>query len=294
MVMNGYFPVPSEQNAIPVSDGAGDIVAVGLGATHWKVGDRVFGSYYQQWQNGLFPADAELHALGGPLDGMLAQLVVLPESGIVRVPGEFSYEEASTLPVAAMTAWNAVMESVPPMNPGATVLTLGTGGVSLYAIQIALASGLRVIATTSSESKTERLRSMGVSDIINYKETPNWQQEVLRLTNGIGVDQVIEVGGTGTLPKSLESVRTGGLVSLIGLLTGFNAPIDTSPILFKKIRLQGSGVGPVQMAEAMAGEIGALKFKPFIAEVFEFDRARDALARLQNPENFGKVVIRIK
>ena len=293
IVMSGYFPVPPKANAIPVSDGAGEVVAVGAGVTRWKVGDRVFGSYYQQWHHGQFPADAELHALGGPLDGMLARLVTLPESGVVRVPDHLSDEEASTLPVAALTAWNAVMESVPAMNPGATVLTLGTGGVSLFAIQFALACGFRVIATTSSQAKAERLRSMGVSDVINYKETPDWQQEVLRLTNGLGVDQVIEVGGTGTLAKSLESVRSGGLVSLIGLLTGFNDPIDTSPILFKKVRLQGSGVGPVDMAEAMARTIAALKLKPVISEVFEFEKARDALAKTQDAGNFGKIVIRI-
>jgi NADPH:quinone reductase-like Zn-dependent oxidoreductase len=215
MVASGYFPIPPKEKAIPVSDGAGDIIAVGPGVTRWKVGDRVFGSYYQQWQNGHFPPDAELHALGGPLDGMLAQLVALPESSVIRAPDHLGYDEASTLPVAALTAWNAVMESLPRMNPGATVLTLGTGGVSLFAIQFALACGFRVIATTSSQGKADRLRSLGVSDVINYKETPNWEQDVLRLTNGQGVDQVIEVGGTGTLPKSLQSVRSGGLVNLI-------------------------------------------------------------------------------
>jgi NADPH:quinone reductase-like Zn-dependent oxidoreductase len=291
--MAGYFPIPPKENAIPVSDGAGEIVAVGAGVTRWNVGDRVFGSYYQQWTNGQFPADAELHTLGGPLDGMLAELVTLPETGVICVPDHLSYEEASTLPVAALTAWNAVMESLPRMSPGATVLTLGTGGVSLFAIQFAQASGLRVIATTSSHAKTERLRSLGVSDVINYKETPNWEQEVLRLTNGQGVDQVIEVGGTGTLPKSLQSVRSGGLVNLIGLLTGYNDPIDTSPILFNKLRLQGSGVGPVQMAESMARTIAARKLKPVIAEIFGFEQAKDALAKLQDSATFGKVVIRI-
>jgi len=293
MVISGHFPIPPKEKAIPVSDGAGEIIAVGPGVTRWKVGDRVFGSYYPYWHNGPFPPDAELHALGGPLDGMLAQLVTLPESGVIRVPNPLNYEEAATLPVAALTAWNAVMESVPRMNPGATVLTLGTGGVSLFAIQFALACGFRVIATTSSQVKAGRLRSLGVSDVINYKETPNWQQEVLRLTNGLGVDQVIEVGGTGTLPKSLESVRSGGLVSLIGLLTGFADPINTSPILFKKIRLQGAGVGSTQMAEAMTHTIAALKLKPVIAEVFGFEQAKDALAKLQDTHNFGKLVIRI-
>ncbi|WP_420383050.1 zinc-dependent alcohol dehydrogenase family protein [Novosphingobium sp.] len=293
MVASGYFPIPPKANVIPVSDGAGEIVALGAGVTRWGVGDRVFGSYYQHWQNGQFPADAELHGLGGPLDGMLAELVTLPESGVIRVPDHLSYEEASTLPVAALTAWNAVMESTPRSASGATVLTLGTGGVSLFAIQFALASGLRVIATTSSHAKAERLRSLGVSDVINYKETPDWDQEVLRLTNGQGVDQVIEVGGTGTLPKSLKSVRSGGLVSLIGLLTGFNEPIDTSPILFNKIRLQGSGVGPVHMAEAMARTIATLRLKPVIAQVFGFEQAKDALAKLQDPATFGKIVVRL-
>ncbi|MCW6511646.1 zinc-dependent alcohol dehydrogenase family protein [Lichenifustis flavocetrariae] len=293
MVMGGYFPIPPKQNAIPVSDGAGEIVAVGAGVTRWNVGDRVFGSYYQQWPHGQFPADAELHALGGPLDGMLAELVTLSESGVVRVPDHLSYEEASTLPVAALTAWNAVMESGGRMTPGATVLTLGTGGVSLFAIQLAQASGFRVIATTSSQAKAERLRALGVSDVVNYKHTPNWEQEVLRLTNGQGVDQVIEVGGTGTLPKSLRSVRSGGLVNLIGLLTGFNDPIDTSPILFNKIRLQGSGVGSVQTAEVMARTINAIKLKPVVSDVFDFENAKHALAKLQDAATFGKVIIRI-
>lgn len=293
VIVSGYFPIPPKKNAIPVSDGAGDIVAVGPGVTRWRAGDRVFGSYYPQWHTGPFPRDAELHALGGPLDGMLSQFVVLPESGIIRIPDHLSYEEASTLPVAGLTAWNAVMQPVPRLNPGATVLTLGTGGVSLFAIQFAQSCGYRIIATTSSQAKAERLRALGVSNVINYKETPNWEQEVLRLTNGVGVDQVIEVGGTGTLPKSLQSVRTDGIVTLIGLLTGFNAPIDTSPILFNKIRLQGSGVGPVPMAEAMAGMIAAIKLKPVIAEVFWFEQAKDALAQLQGAQHFGKIVIRI-
>lgn len=292
-VMNGYFPIPPKENAIPVSDGAGEIIALGAGVTRWSIGDRVFGSYYQQWPNGQFPADAELHALGGPLDGMLAELVTLPEAGVVRVPDHLSYEEASTLPVAALTAWNAVMESLPRMLPGATVLTLGTGGVSLFAIQLARASGFRVVATTSSLAKAERLLALGASDVINHKETPDWDKEVRRLTNGQGVDQVIEVGGTGTLPKSLQSVRSGGLVNLIGLLTGFNDPIDTSPILFNKLRLQGSGVGSVQTAEAMARTIDAMKLKPIIADVFGFEQAKDALVKLQDPATFGKVVIRV-
>ena len=210
MVASGYFPIPPKKNVIPVSDGAGEIIAVGAGVTRWSVGDRVFGSYYQHWHDGQFPADAELHALGGPLDGMLGERVTLPASGVVRVPDHLTYEEASTLPVAALTAWNAVMETVPRMNPGATLLTLGTGGVSLFAIQFAQASGFRVIATTSSEEKVSRLRALGVADVVNYKETPDWEQEVLRLTNGHGVDQVIEVGGTGTLPKSLKGCPLWG------------------------------------------------------------------------------------
>jgi len=165
--------------------------------------------------------------------------------------------------------------------------------VSLFAIQLALASGYRVIATTSSPAKAERLRALGVRDVINYIQTPNWDQAVLQLTNGHGVDQVVEVGGTGTLPKSLRSVRPGGLVNLIGLLTGYNDPIDTSPILFNKLRIHGSGVGPIQMAESMARTIEALQLSPVIAEVFEFEQAKDAVVKLRDPSTFGKVVIRI-
>jgi NADPH:quinone reductase-like Zn-dependent oxidoreductase len=294
MIISGSYPLPLKEKVIPVSDGAGEIVAVGPGVTRWKVGDRVFGAYFQQWHDGRIAPDAQLHALGGSLDGMLAQLVPLPESGVIRVPDHLSYEEASTFPVAAVTAWKAVMESVPRMNPGATVLTLGTGGVSLFAIQFAQACGYRVIATTSSQVKAERLRSLGVSDVINYKETPSWQQEVLRLTNGLGVDQVIEVGGTGTLPKSLESVRSGGSVTLVVLLTGIADSINISPVLFKAVRLQGVGVGSIQMAEAMTHTIAARKLKPVIAEVFGFEEAKDALAKLQDAKRFGNIVIRIE
>jgi len=191
-----------------------------------------------------------------------------------------------------LESWKRV--ELPDPTPGLGQVLIRVKAVSLNPRDLMIISGsYRVIATTSSQVKTERLRSLGVSDIINYKETPNWQQEVLRLTNGLGVDQVIEVGGTGTLPKSLESVRSGGFVTLVGLLTGFADPINISPILFKAVRLQGAGVGSIQMAEAMTHTITARKLKPVIAEIFGFEAAKDALAKLQDAERFGKIVIRI-
>ncbi len=294
LIARGHFGGPLKDDLIPLADGAGEVVALGAGVTRWKVGDRVAGSYFQTWQAGPFRADYFQHMLGaGSTDGMLAQLVALPDTGVVRIPSHLSYEEAATLPCAGLAAWNALMEPSPRQRPGAAVLTLGTGGVSIFAVQLALAAGLRVIATSSSADKIERLRELGVTDTINYRETPEWQLEVLRLTRGEGVDQVIEVGGGGTLARSLEAVRSGGTVSLIGHLTGTEGELNPFPILVKAVRLEGVVVGSIQTFEDMSRALEEIALRPVIDEILPLHRANEALARMETATHFGKIVVRV-
>jgi NADPH:quinone reductase-like Zn-dependent oxidoreductase len=294
LIARGHFGGPLKDDLIPLADGAGEVVALGAGVTRWKVGDRVAGSYFQTWQAGPFRADYFQHMLGaGSTDGMLAQLVALPDTGVVRIPSHLSYEEAATLPCAGLAAWNALMEPSPRQRPGAAVLILGTGGVSIFAAQLALAAGLRVIATSSSADKIERLRELGVTDTINYRETPEWQLEVLRLTRGEGVDQVIEVGGGGTLARSLEAVRSGGTVSLIGHLTGTEGELNPFPILVKAVRLQGVVVGSIRTFEDMSRALEEIASRPVIDEILPLHRANEALARMETASHFGKIVVRV-
>jgi NADPH:quinone reductase-like Zn-dependent oxidoreductase len=294
MVVRGAYGGPLKEDLIALADGAGQVVALGPGSHRWKVGDRVAGAYFQTWLGGPMRQEYFLHSGGtASTDGMLAQYAVLPETGLVRVPSHLSYEQASTLPCAAVTAWNLLMEPTPRWSPGATVVVLGTGGVSIFAAQLALGAGLRVIATSSSDEKIARLRELGVKDVINYRTTPEWQKEVLRLTDGQGADHVVEVGGAGTLPRSFEAVKTGGVVSLIGLLTGTNIEVNPLPVLFKSIRLEGLSVGSVTMFESMNRTLEALRIEPVIDEVFPLERASEALAKMESASHFGKIVIRV-
>ena len=294
LIARGQFGGRPKDDLIPVADGAGEVVALGADVTRWKAGDRVAGSYFQTWQAGPLRADYFQHMLGaGSTDGMLAQVVALPETGLVRIPSHLSYEEAATLPCAGLAAWNALMAPSRRQPPGAAVLILGTGGVSIFAVQLALAAGLRVIATSSSADKIERLRELGVTGTINYRETPDWQLEVLRLTGGEGVDQVIEVGGGGTLARSLEAVKSGGAVSLIGHLTGTKSEINPFSILVKAVHLEGVVVGSMQMFEEMSRALEAIALHPVIDEILPLQRANEALARMETATHFGKIVIRV-
>ena len=209
------------------------------------------------------------------------------------MPSNLDFDEASTLPCAAVTAWNALMEGPERAVPGETVLVLGTGGVSIFAAQLALAAGLRVIATSSSRDKLARLRELGIQESIDYRATPEWQQEVLGRTSGVGVDRVIEVGGAGTLPRALEAVKIGGTVSLIGVLSELGGTIDPFPILIKNIQLRGMTVGSVAMFEAMNRTFETRGIKPVIDEAFAFEDAPAALAKLESGSHFGKIVVRI-
>ena len=275
---------------VPLSDGAGEVLAVGPGVTRAKVGDRVAGIFMQRWIAGAITPEAAVSALGGAIDGMLAEQVVLHEDGIVPLPAHLSFEEGATLPCAAVTAWNAITEHA-RLRAGETALVLGTGGVSIFALQFATMAGAQVIATSSSDAKIERLRAMGAATTVNYRTTPDWQEPVLAATEGLGVDHVVEVGGPGTLPRSIEATRLGGCISLIGVLT--TGEINPTALMRKTINLQGIYVGSRAMFEAMNRAITAHAMRPVIDRVFDFDDARAAYEHLASGAHFGKVVIRV-
>jgi NADPH:quinone reductase-like Zn-dependent oxidoreductase len=290
MFAKGVYNPRARLPAVPVSDGAGVVTAVGEGVTRWKVGDRVCPIFTQGWLEGGPSAQKNRTALGaGDLDGVLRESAAFHENGLVRIPEHLSFQEAATLPCAAVTAWNALVDAG-NLKAGDTVLTLGTGGVSVFALQLAKLHGARVIATSSSDEKLARMRELGADETVNYKQTPDWDKQVLRLTGGAGVDHVVEVGGAGTLAKSTNATRVGGHVSVIGVLaTGgdFN-PVS---ILMKSLRLQGIFVGSRQMFEDLNRAISASRLKPVIDRTFSFGEAREALKYMESGAHFGKIVL---
>ena len=274
---------------IPLSDGAGEVVETAPGVSGVKPGDRVMGIFMQTWLAGE-PSQADAaSALGGAMDGMLAEHVVLHEDGLVHTPAYLSDEEAATLPCAAVTAWQGLMTRG-GMQAGDTILVLGTGGVSIFALQFANIAGARTIITSSSDAKLERAKALGAAHCINYRTTPDWEKSVLELTDGVGVDHVVEVGGVGTLEKSLQAVRVGGTVSLIGVLTG-SGTMDPMAILRKSIRLQGIYVGSRAMFEAMNRAMALHELRPVIDRAFPFDESPQALAYMESAGHFGKIVV---
>ncbi len=275
---------------VPLSDGAGEVIETGAGVSRVKAGDRVAGIFMQSWLGGEMEPSHGQSALGGAVDGVLAEYVVFDEHGLVHIPEHLSYEQAATLPCAAVTAWNALF-GLHPLQPGQTVLILGTGGVSIFALQFAHAAGARVIATSSSDEKLERVRAMGASDGINYKAEPEWQNAVRALTAGRGVDHVVEVGGPGTLARSLGAVRGGGVVTLIGVLT--RGQIDPLAIFGSGGIVRPIYVGSRQMFEAMNRAITLHRIEPVIDRVFAFDEVKEAYRHLKGATHVGKVVIRI-
>ena len=291
MVVKGWYNPKLPLPLIPFSDGVGEAVAVGEGVTRVKSGDRVAGIFFQKWLAGELTAEKAESALGGAIEGMLAEYVVLHEDGVVHVPEHLTDEEAASLPCAAVTAWNALFSSG-GLKAGDTVLIQGTGGVSIFALQFALLAGARVIATSSSDEKLERVLQLGASDGINYKQTPDWSKKVRELTAGDGVDYVVEVGGAGTLTESLRAVRYGGQISLIGVLTGGSAEINTASILMKNVKVQGIYVGSREMFEAMNSAIALHKLHPVCDRVFPFHEAPKALKYMETGSHFGKICIR--
>ncbi len=286
-----YNPKPNLP-AVPASDAAGEVMAVGEGVTRWKIGDRVSPIFMQGWLSGpIEPHYAKTALGGGDMDGVLREYATFSEDGLIGVPEHLSYEEAACLPCAAVTAWNALV-NVGQVKAGDTILTLGTGGVSLFALQIAKLHGARVISTSSSDEKLERARSLGADEIINYKTTPDWEKEVLRLTNRSGVDHVVEVGGAGTLPRSIKATRGGGLISVIGVLAQGDG-VDPMSILMKSLHVQGIFVGSREMFENLNRAVSLSKLKPVIDRVFDFEEAPAALAHMQSGAHFGKIVVKI-
>lgn len=277
---------------VPLSDGVGEVVSIGREVTKWSVGDRVAGSFVQDWVDGS-PTDETLRtSLGGGIDGVLCEERVFPEHGLVRVPQHLSDEEAACLPCAAVTAWHAIMESG-QLAAGQTVLTLGTGGVSTFAIQIAKAAGARVIATSSSDDKLVRATELGASDVINYRSHDDWHRVAREMTDGRGVDQVVEVGGPGTLAKSLQAAAVGGHIGLIGVLAGTDGDINPVSALFNVVRISGIYVGSRAMFERLNDFLTEHQIRPVVDRVFSFDDAIAAYEYLKSGNHFGKVVIRI-
>jgi NADPH:quinone reductase-like Zn-dependent oxidoreductase len=284
-----YFGGPIQVPITPLSDGAGVVESVGPGVTGFAIGDRVAGTFFQGWEDGP-PKPARGDALGAPpAKGMLADYVTLPESGVVRLAGSLSFEEAATLPCAGVTAWNALMTGIRPLKSGASVLLIGTGGVSLLALQIAKAAGARVIATSSSDAKLERLRRIGADATINYKSESQWGAKAAQLAGG-GVDHVVEVGGPGTLAQSLQAVGFGGEIALIGVLS-MQGDTNPMPLMMKGASLRGIFVGSAAMARELNGFVDRHAMRPVVDRVFDFADAKAAYAYQSSPDLFGKVVI---
>jgi len=291
IVTGNYFSGAVSRDTIPLSDGAGEVAAVGAGVKRFKTGDRVAGTFFQGWISG--PMVERFPALGVPLDGVLAEQIVLHEDGVIAIPPSISIEQAATLPCAGLTAWNALMVSGKSVKPGDTVLCIGTGGVSIAALQFAKAAGARVIVTSSSDEKIKRAGILGASDGVNYKRFPDWEKEVLRITGGRGADHVIENGGAGSLTRSFEVAAFGGKVALIGFLAGVKGDINPAILMMKSGTMAGIGVGSRAMFEDMNRAIEVNKIKPLVDKVFPFDQAADAY-RCQAAGDFvGKVVIAI-
>ncbi|MGA2535126.1 MAG: NAD(P)-dependent alcohol dehydrogenase [Terracidiphilus sp.] len=292
LVVKGLYNPKLRLPRIPVSDGAGEVSAVGEGVTRWKVGDRVAAIFMQNWIDGPPTADKSRGALGGDIDGMLAEYIVLKESGLVAIPEHLSFQEAATLPCAAVTAWNAL--SVGDLKPGGTVLIQGTGGVAIFALQLARLRGARVLGISSSDEKLERAYSLGLDAGINYKENPDWDRWAMDQTGGEGVDLVIEVGGAATLPRSLRALRMGGAISQVGVLTGTPdaAAFPIASVLHKQVWLQGIYVGSRKDFENLNKALTLTQLRP-VGENFPWSQAREALARMEEGSHFGKLVLTV-
>jgi NADPH:quinone reductase-like Zn-dependent oxidoreductase len=277
---------------VPLSDGAGEIAAVGTGVTQWQPGDRVAGTFFQGWISGSFRREYLGAALGGALPGMLAEYVVLGERGVVEVPKHLDFIQAATLPCAGLTAWHALVAGG-KVNAGETVLLLGTGGVSLFALQFAKMHGARVIIISSSNEKLVRAQALGANDLINYRDVPDWEKEVFRLTDKAGVDHVVEVGGTGTLAKSLRCLASGGQVHLVGGVSGFSGGVPLLDIISKMAAVRGIYVGSVEMFEAMIRAMIRHHTEPVVDHIFNFAHAAAAYQYQLSGAHVGKVVIKI-
>lgn len=291
MIAKGVYGGGGPQsNLIPLSDGAGEVVATGTEVTQWRKGDRVAGCFFPDWQSGE-PSEKDVQrALGGSVDGVLAEFKIFDENALVRLPKNLSFQEGATLPCAALTAWNALFTER-TLQPGQSVLTLGTGGVSLFALQFARMAGAKVFVTSSSDSKLAKAEKLGAYALINYKTHSEWDNEVLRLTENKGVDRVIEIGGPGTLPRSLNALRVGGSIHFLGVLS--EGQFNPLPLIFKSAMVRGIYVGSRAMFEAMNKAIEANNIKPVIDKVFSFNEVKEAYRYMASGAHVGKIVVEI-
>ncbi len=291
LMVDGSYNPKQRLPLIPASDGVGEVIAVGAGVTRVKTGERVCPIFARDYIAGEPTRDRLRSTLGGPFDGTLCEQMVVPAESVVRVPGQLDDAQAACLPCAGVTAYNALIAQG-GLQPGQTVLTLGTGGVSIFALQIAKLAGARVIITSSSDEKLARAKQLGADFTINHRSTPGWGNEVRALTGGRGVDHVIEVGGAGTLSESLRAVRPGGTVSIIGVLAGTATKLDLLPVLMQNVRLQGVFVGHREHLEALCNA-AAVGIRPVVDRVFALHEARAAFDHLASGAHFGKVCIAI-
>jgi NADPH:quinone reductase-like Zn-dependent oxidoreductase len=292
LVVKGAYNPRQRLPLVPCSDGAGEVVATGAGVSTVKVGDRVTSVFAPGWSAGD-PTRARLATtLGGPVDGVLAELRALPEAALAPMPAHLGFEAASTLPCAALTAWRALV-TLGRLKPGDTVLLQGTGGVSIFALQICRMLGARTIVTSSQDSKLARAVELGAAHGINRVTTPEWHKEARALTDGVGVDHVVEVGGAESFERSLLAVRMGGCVSAIGVLGGTAGPVNLIPILMQSVRVQGILVGSRDELLAMNRAFELARIEPVVDRVFDLGAARGAFAHMADGKHFGKIVVRL-
>lgn len=290
LVVRGHYNPKMKLPMIPLSDGAGVVEAVGAGVDRFAPGDRVAGIFMQGWQDGRIDRQKAATALGGAIPGILREWMVFDQAGLVKTPAHLTAIEAATLPCAALTAWHALFERA-SLLPGEVVLVQGTGGVSLFALQFAKTAGCRVIVTSSSDEKLARARLLGADETINYKANPEWDDAARKLTAGVGVDHVVEVGGADTLPRSLKAVRMGGTVSVIGVLSGAANAVNPSSVLMNSLRIQGIYVGSRGMFERMNRAFTAHDLKPVVDRVFPYTECADALRYMESQRHFGKICL---
>lgn len=291
-MLRGRYPRPCFPGLIPVSDAAGEIVAVGEGVRSFVAGDRVIGTFHPRWFGGEMPSTIAADSYGAESDGWLCELKAVSQEAVVRMPDGLSFEEACTLPCAGLTAWTALTGPV-PIRAGHSVLVQGSGGVSIFALQLARSVGATVIATTSSAAKAEQLTAIGATGIVNYAEDTEWGRRVRALTGGRGVDRVVEVGGPGTIGQSLRAVALGGEIASIGFLSTDNPGIDFFQLKASGASIRNIVVGDRSGLIELCRAVVATGVKPVIDHVFGFDEAREAFAHLESGAQFGKVVIRI-
>ncbi|MBV8897706.1 MAG: NAD(P)-dependent alcohol dehydrogenase [Acidobacteriaceae bacterium] len=291
MLVEGKYNPKLKRPMVPVSDGAGVVEEIGPGVTRFKPGDRVVASFMQTWIEGGITREKGASALGGAIDGVLREYCIFSAEGLIHSPATLLHEEVAALPCAAVTAWHALFENQ-PTKPGETVLLQGTGGVSIFALQFAKAAGLRTIITSSSDEKLQRAHLLGASEGINYKTKPKWEEEARAMTSGEGVDHVIELGGSETLPKSLRAVRVGGTISVIGVLSGVEPAVSPTSILMNSVRVQGIYVGSRAMFERMNRAVEFHRIKPVIDRVFPWTDYKEALRYMQSQQHFGKICLK--